>query len=223
MKIPTFFSMNVSANTLVLSESESHHAFHVLRLRTTDECCVIDAQGHKVRGKVNRDREIDVLERLDVPRPFGQMSWMVSLVGLEDLKQIVQAATFLGIFKIYVVHTQFSQSGVQESEKIMDKLQRVILSAQKVASIPYQPELIFSDLDKVLKQDGNSLVVFHQNGDRTVKPSRNGSVLCFGPEGGFSDSEIAQFKNHGAHVISLGDVNYPSTLVPIIATARLCS
>ena len=234
MKIPTFFSPDVSSSTIVLSDKEAHHAFGVLRVRSGDMCYVVDAQGHKIQGRVETDNQIEVFKRLRVARPFGEISWLVPLLELDDLKQIIQAATVLGIVQVHLVQTQFNQVSKRDPDKTMEKLQRVVLAAQKLASLPYQPELHLSflrvPLDSVFEGHKGSLLVFHQNAPQLLRSSSKEMssplkfpLLCFGPEGGFSDTEIEQFKNHKAHIISLGDVNYPSTLAPIVATTQVCN
>jgi 16S rRNA (uracil1498-N3)-methyltransferase len=224
MKVPTFYCESLSASRVILSESEAHHANKVMRVKVGDACFLINSIGERASGKHLKNNQVEIVEIEVMPRPFGQISWLIPFLVPEDLKVIIQAATPLGIETCFIVQTQFTQKSNRDLKKVLIKLAGVAQTAQKMASIPYVPKVVFSDLETVVGNHQSDILVFHQEAvELTLPKIQKNILLCFGPEGGFSDGEIALFLRKKASVVSLGYVNYRSTLAPLVATLASCN
>ena len=92
----------------------------------------------------------------------------------------------------------------------MDRLEAIAISAMKQSLRSWLPDIsVYHSLEKMLAvSDYSSILAAHEE----VKPDGNTGIpgddesmlLLVGPEGGFSDDEIALFKDKKAQLISLG-------------------
>lgn len=75
----------------------------------------------------------------------------------------------------------------------------------------------------IAKTEGSVRIAFHESGDGKMPRvhKTNAFALFIGPEGGFTDAEIAQLKTAGAHVVTLGDLVLRAETAAVVATTMV--
>jgi 16S rRNA (uracil1498-N3)-methyltransferase len=141
---------------------------------------------------------------------------------------IVQKATELGVHRLSVLTTRFSepQSSTERNQKQIARWQRIMLSACKQCKRgqpmellgPVSPDAIAPPADglALLLNEAEKTQSFH-----TLALNRPISSLCLviGPEGGWHPDEIALLIDQGAHSISLGPLTLRAETAVISALA----
>jgi 16S rRNA (uracil1498-N3)-methyltransferase len=209
---------------VAFSPEISHQILHVLRLQSGDEVEVLDNQGQVYLVTL----EIDA-ERKDVK---GMISHSVSAASLrqvnvslcfamtnrEKVEWILQKGTEIGLSAFYpfvssrtlVQSTSLSANKIERWERIIreaaEQSQRVRLP------VLYQPQSLEECLSERKEDHLISLLAWEGRDDdgkslrETVETVKTGRIALFvGPEGGFSEEEVAIAKASCCQVLSLGE------------------
>ena len=142
----------------------------------------------KEERKLNPPKEIDVF------LPF---------VRKQVLEEMIFDATMLGVNKIYLFRAERSQYQLSE---ISERFYKIIAQAMEIVEWQKTPNLeIVNDFEEHVDQ---SSVVLDKEGEIFESKFLGNKLKIFaGPEGGWSEKEKEFFKNKGAKMISLGNVN----------------
>jgi 16S rRNA (uracil1498-N3)-methyltransferase len=198
------------ATQFTLDEGESHHAVRVMRMGPGDSLEAFDGRGLCILAHItdpNPKRvRCDILDRQQMPLEPG--SSLILGIGLikkaERLEFALEKATEIGVGAIWL----FSADHSETSRIRQDRLQAHLVSAAKQSKRSYVPELRFySSLDALLTEsESRPIVLAHEKtGDSEIKsPIPQNALLLVGPEGGFSDREVALAQTFGAELCSLG-------------------
>ncbi len=224
-KTPTFIhpALSITLGEVILSDEECHHAYHVRRLSAGQACHVINAEGIKADGILHDGGRVIFDHVYESFRPFGNISWVIPVLALPQLKEVIQTSVFLGIHTVYIVPLKFSQP--IKNKGWIEKLQSICLHSQKVASLPFQPKIELIDLETVLIKHQQNSIVFHQGATQDISQLRKSEratqmpVLVFGPEGGLSCDEQTFFSDLKIPAYSVAGVNIPSRLAPGLLTS----
>jgi len=210
---------SVSADDILLDETESHHLKDVLRLRPGATILVFDGTGNeytcRVEGVQQRQLKLSILERTRPPveSPLD-LTLAQGLAQGDRYDVIIKKATELGVRRIVPLLTAHSvSSGIRSvSEVRLERWRRIALEATKQCgrtqlmeiSAPVEfdqflsklplPALVFSE------RGGDSLADLLSRWGRGAPPR----CLLIGPEGGWHESEIMAAQAAGATPVSLG-------------------
>ena len=212
-------------NTLVLDESETHHALHVLRVKTGERVVVLDGAGHEflceVRGTERKGMELAVRQT----NPLGPMSWAVTLIQAvtkaKSMDLIVQKATELGAARVVPILSDRSVPNLdgEGGEKKVDKWQAIAIDAIKQCGSPWLPRIDAPQTASAFLAQGErydlSMIASLQPGSRHPREYLDSFVsehkrrprslaIWVGPEGDFTPAELNAVKGAGAAPISLG-------------------
>jgi 16S rRNA (uracil1498-N3)-methyltransferase len=229
-KLPVFWVTSLHAEThdLILDDEEAHHAFRVLRLSEGAPCRVVDTQGHRALCTVLAGHQLHVREVENQSRPFGEWHWVVSWIEKAGIQEIVEHAVLMGVHSLRLVKADESQGYLRLSESHRQKLERVARSTQKLAGVAFQPLLLESSFEEALNLFRRArCYVLHEAAPvllpgQIQPPSPNTETVLFvGPEAGFSEVEYQRFVAQGLRCFSLGPINLPARLAPLIGTNRL--
>ncbi|HEY6727500.1 MAG TPA: RsmE family RNA methyltransferase [Polyangiaceae bacterium] len=150
----------------------------------------------------------------------------------DKVDRVVRDATQLGVQRIVLVETE--RSIPERSDKHRDKERRYVRIAVEAArqsgrgDVPVLagPESLESALESVA---GASMkLAFHASGDTGLRQSFSsrspepGSIAaCIGPEGGFSEAELAQLVRAGFLLVRLGPFILRTETAAIAALAAI--
>jgi 16S rRNA (uracil1498-N3)-methyltransferase len=211
----------LTQNKIELGLEESKHLRDVLRLREGDEVSVFDGEGKEYTCKVEkigRGKEackLTVTSEIKPPAPESKLDLTLAIALLkgEKLDLVIQKATELGVTKIVPLETKRAdvKTGKTDSSKKLERWNRIALEAAKQCGRARVPAIAepaeFAEFIKA--QDGMKLFFSEREGQslsgfisNNAKPDR--VIAVVGSEGGWEDTEIAQARGQGFHIITLG-------------------
>ncbi len=219
-----------------LSAEQAHQVFHVLRLKVGDTVVVLDgagmeydvklttASGRNVTGKI-------VAQRQATGEPAVQITLFQSLLAREKFEWVLQKGTEIGVVRFVPVQTERTLLRAKRIEpKKMVRWQRIVTEAAEQSHRGRIPKIEtpvtfvqalsqFGDFDRALiaatSGQARTLPDALAAGDRTPASV----AVLIGPEGGFSDEEIAQACRNGASSVNLGPRILRTETAAIIAPA----
>lgn len=203
-----------SGPTLALSPEETRHAA-AQRLRVGDAVALFDGRGHGAHARVanvgarGRGIEVEIGERFSAPAPSLSRVLYCALPKGERLATLLDMATQLGMTRF--VPLLCARSVVQPGAGWQVRAQRICIEACKQSRRLYLPELgepmpLAAAL--AAARETTPRVWFAHPGAST-RPSGgaipSGGVAMFvGPEGGFTEEEVAQAERTGVTRVELG-------------------
>lgn len=232
----TFYAppSSIRGSTLQLPDDEARHAIRVLRKQAGDEIVVVDGEGgwHRVRlDRVGRDRATGTI--LETRRGVGEPSYRLT-VGIGLLKNTNRFETFLekavelGVHRIVPLHTARTE---KESLKAQ-RSRNILVAAMKQCGRSWLPPL--SDpqpLPEVVTPGryDHMFIAHGQDPDAPLLPQAVDAdgfagvdmLMLIGPEGGFTDDEVAMVKERGGTEVSLGARRFRTETAGIVAAAGI--
>jgi len=243
------FVDQLQPDVIEVTESEAHHLLHVLRVRTQQQLVLFDGSGNVadavVESTSRRSVFCRVLERRSLPRASRtRLTVAVSPPKGDRLRWMIEKLTELGVAGIKLLGCERTVS--EPGETRLEKLRSTAAAASKQSQQAWIPDLQpLSEFRKVLSESlqlQQSIVIAHplkENAScgtaakQTVV--RTGAVaggmadtgeklLLIGPEGGFTDPEVASALDAGALQLHWpGAILRTETAAIVFATLLLSS
>lgn len=197
-----------------LSPDESQH-LRVLRLRPGATVRVFDGQGGEADATLIRLDEGGAMLELgeavhndrETPQP---VTLAVALLKGDKLSDVVRAGTELGVTTFQLLQTRHADVPEIGEQKLI-RLRRIAAEASKQSRRAVTPEVLAPMPIAELKLDGLELgsqgFLAHPGSEArlTERLDWSGPVtLVSGPEGGFSESEVASLVGRGFVAVTLG-------------------
>ncbi len=213
---------------VVLPDTEARHATRVLRLREGAEIVVVDGAGgwHRVRlVHTEIGRAIgDVVASERPPPPAPLRLALAVLKSDERFETAIEKATELGVTDIVPVISSRVEAGARFRG---ERARAVLVAAMKQSLRAHLPHLHApAPLATVV---GPRAVVLHEGAPLAdtlarmlaapVSDDAAPLTLVVGPEGGFTDAELAAAVAAGASVASLGAARLRAETAAIVAVA----
>jgi 16S rRNA (uracil1498-N3)-methyltransferase len=238
-----YSSEPITSERATLDGPEAHHLLHVMRAKVGDRVVVFDGSGDECDAEVARagraEVELRVLQRRTVDRelPF-ELVVGVSLPKGDRQKWLVEKLTELGVTALVPLVT--TRGVAQPTDSALERLERSVIEAAKqcgrnrlmrVAT----PQAVLSWFD-----EGQAAIA----GDLRSPPSRRfiahptgaslasfdlttplATQVAIGPEGGFTDEEVAAATAAGWQAVHLGEriLRVETAAVALAATLGLQS
>jgi 16S rRNA (uracil1498-N3)-methyltransferase len=203
----------VSENRAVLSGSHAQHLSRVLRARIGQEFDI--STGEKVRrGRITSilpDRiEFELGEAVDFSTSL-QAVVALSIFKFSRMEWAIEKCTELGVWRILPVIAQRTESHLAKAAlKRVERWRRIAREAAEQSRQVSTPEIMEPVKSKeVIASPGDTRIVLSEVEERTslreaLKSHSNEVTLAFGPEGGWTDAELEQFRRAGWTSASLG-------------------
>ena len=223
-----------------LPPEESHHALHVLRLRTGDSAAVFDGRGTELRVRltgVDPERvSFETLSTAKAPRPACRIRFGQALIKPAGMELLIQKLTELGVAEIWPIVSERSVAKPEGEKRISSRWQAIALSACKQSGqnwLPKIPEA--APLDTFLSAPDPAPPIARIIGSLqpearplstlVAEAKHQGAVSAFdvliGPEGDFSPAEIGRARSAGFRPASLGPLVLRSETASIFVAAAL--
>ena len=183
-----------------LSSDDRHHLERVLRIGPGEPMTVSDGCGRWAQCRMGADLELASEVRYEsVPEPVITVGFALIKGGRPEL--IVQKLTELGVDRIvpFVAERSIVKWDEHKAAKNVDRWRRVAREAVMQCRRVWMPEI--DDVKRFAALDLGD-VALAVPGGRAITDSEQ--VVLTGPEGGWSDAELAASPNHvglGAHVL----------------------
>jgi 16S rRNA (uracil1498-N3)-methyltransferase len=211
-----YFTEELSGEIAVLRGAEAHHLAHVLRARLGDEVVLFDGSGVECPARVQRlgrsEVHLQILSRETVDRELPMPLVLgVALPKGDRQRWLVEKAVELGVCRLAPLDT--ARGVAQPVESALVRLRRAVIEASKqcgrnrlmeVAAAHGWSEFLAA------APDGACRLIAHPGGNRLrsiVEMARSNTAgiwLAIGPEGGFTDQELAPATVAGWQPVDLG-------------------
>lgn len=207
----------IEGKLIELRDQEARHAAKVLRYREGDSIAVTDGEGVWYEGTVRKILErsvrVEIREQNRKKRSGPRLVLGMGIIKKRDrLEFAVEKAVELGAREIALFRSEHT---VKENVRI-DRLEAAALSAMKQSLRVYLPAVkILTDLESALKAYPKHMpLIAHEksngNGEPGIPESCSKAerlLLLVGPEGGFTEEEVAMVRSvkHAGQVVSLGE------------------
>jgi len=200
------------ARVLVAMPELVHQMNRVLRFRGGEEVFFLDGKGQRVHARLEsltkREADFVVLKREFQSAPKRRVTLAFGIPKKPaTLEWMLEKATELGVDALQPVVTQHGQ--VDRIPK-PDRLRSIVKEACEQSERWFFPELLepvsfesaLASSAVMLAGDARRGVPFSTVADRTLESD---VLLLIGPEGGFSEEELAMVESKGGTVVRLGE------------------
>ena len=239
MHVPRFFAPDARSQDLIpLSEEESRHLVRVLRMRTGDAALVFDGKGGQWHAQVaSIGARVATLERRDaspaVVEPAVRVTLASALLKGDQMDDVVRDATMMGvtaIVPIVTTHVVVPERAWRAGSPI-DRWRRVALASAKQCGRAVIPAILPVTLYGSLWTGAGHDIAIICAEPSVARPATGGgddsrpasALVCVGPEGGWTEDELAVADRNHAQRLSLGPRTLRASSAPIVALSALWS
>jgi 16S rRNA (uracil1498-N3)-methyltransferase len=235
-------SLDPGDETVVLPRDEGEHLTRVLRIGVGEMVSVFDGRGHEFLARVaaaaRRDVRVQLLSRIEPARELTVSIVLVQAVLKQDkMDDVVRDAVMLGVSAVQPLVTRRTETtaAVLRGARL-DRWRRVALASAKQSRRAVLPAIRTPlTLDAYLTDPPPSLRVMlvepaigsggtHDPESMRVLrdvPTPTEVAVLVGPEGGWTDGEVALAGAAGARLLSLGRLTLRADAVPVAAISVL--
>ncbi|KAF2340839.1 16S rRNA (uracil(1498)-N(3))-methyltransferase [Flavobacterium tistrianum] len=222
-----FFNPNIDSTTESFSfdKEESRHIIKVLRKKDGDILHVTNGSGLLFETQITLASDnkctVEVLSITNAEKPKFHLHLAVAPTKMNDrFEWFLEKATEIGIQEITPIFCDRSERKVINR----DRFEKIILSAMKQCNETFLPKLneaiSFKEFIK-RKQNGLSLIAHCEETDKkslkeVLKPNEDVTILI-GPEGDFSEKEIALALENNYKPVTLGNTRLRTETAAVVA------
>ncbi len=218
-----------------ISESDYTHITKVLRLGAGDRITVFDTESTEYEGTIT-DISTGTIAlqvhdiRLLRTEPGLELNLFQAILKGNKMDGIISQATQLGVSGIFPVISERTQ--VRSTAKV-DRWNKIARESTKQCG-RVTPPVVSEPVDFRdsfgLRKQSEVKIIFHENKDELLadytysltKPVNSVNVYI-GPEGGFSEKEVASAKENGYTVLGLGKRILRAETASVVSLALLQS
>ena len=222
--MPRFFvdSSDISPDgkTVTVSGDDAAHITRVLRMKAGERVTVCDENGREYETSVRETGERVLLDiktsKMSDREPPYRVTVYQALVKGDRFDTVLQKATELGATEFVPVITSRCVVSLdsREYDKKISRWQRIVYEASKQCGRGKVPRVLepMKINDALQRAARDTLPLFCYEGEGTEPlpdivesvASPAGVSVVIGPEGGFSDEEVAAAKECGMRLTGLG-------------------
>lgn len=209
-----------------LPQDEAAHCLRVLRLTQGDEIMLVDGEGCFYKARITatggKHCAFSVIEKQPQP-PLWKGHLCIAMAPTKNMDRtewFVEKATEIGVDEFYFLNTRYSERKVIKTERV----EKIVVSAMKQslkARKPVVHEMI--PFRQLVEMDfpGHKFIAHCHEGEKfplknQLSAERDALVLI-GPEGDFSEEEVALAMEHGFRPISLGPSRLRTETAALVA------
>jgi 16S rRNA (uracil1498-N3)-methyltransferase len=210
-----------------------HQLKNVFRLKKDDEIVLLDNSGFQYRCRIEllaKDEAVfEVLEvKENAIKPEREIYLYVSMIKKDNFEWVLEKGTEIGVsYFVPIISGRSIKTNFNHERGL-----KIVKEASEQSGRGTQPELreIISLNDALGEVEKNKMpaVAFHLEeglteaadfiANKLKKQSGASKVAIFiGPEGGWNDTEVEQFRKHGVNILSLGEATLRAETAAIVA------
>ena len=209
-----YVNLPLTLGPFMLDGPEAHHLATVCRLRPGDEVCLFNGDGHEYPARITHAARREItLEILAIEEPQRELTFTLEVAAplpKGDRSQfLIEKLSELGVTNFVPLTCARSNAHPREGKR--DKLERYVIEASKQCGrnvlmkiddlTAWESYCVRGNLDELR-------VLAHpceaQQMTALPRTPTTSTRIAIGPEGGFTDDEVALAIQHGWHTVSLG-------------------
>src|SRR5207244_2127945 len=205
----------LAVGPIVLDGVEAHHLATVCRLRPGTEVCLFNGDGRQYPARITAVARREVtLEIVGIEQPDRELPFALEVAAplpKGDRSQfLIEKLTELGVTQFVPLVCHYSNAHPRDSKR--DKLERYVIEASKQCgrNVLMKIDDLTNWADYAVRGDAGEIrILAHATSREHLFPSRerkrpeHTTRLAVGPEGGFTDAEVALALAHGWQPVSL--------------------
>lgn len=207
------FYGNIDDNAVLINEEEQQHIIKVLRIKEGEEIYITDGKGNLAFGKLRLEGKKASLNVIEIKETQADFSPKLHIAiaptkNIDRIEFFIEKATEMGISEITLINTEKTE----RKNLNIDKLRKQSIAASKQSLRTHFPVINdltkFSDFMATLDSETTFVAHCHENLDRenlNQIPNKPNITFLIGPEGDFSEKEIALLVDKGIKAVSLGN------------------
>lgn len=198
-----FTSEPIVGGRATLSGADAHHLAHVMRAKVGEAVALFDGSGCEYVARIQsigkRAVELVIIERREVDREsVTKLTLAVALPKGERQRVLVEKAVELGVYALVPLETD--RGVAQPTNTVVERLRRAVIEASKQCGRNRLMEIGEAQSWRtfVSTVPGDALRLVAHPGGKPLGEARSAMgtsaleiVAAVGPEGGFSDEEVA--------------------------------
>lgn len=231
MNLPLFYIEQVNVEDLLFTfpEESSKHIIQVLRMKMGERLKITDGAGYMADAEIVSDhRKHCQVKRLSIeyvkPASHQKCIAISPLKNTARFEWFLEKATEIGVSEIIPLICSRTEKQQLRTLRLRQVLQRAMLQSQQ-AWMPklWEPVSFTSFVNKPFE---GSRYIAHCEAeqDRSLLPvssDSNKSLILIGPEGDFTEAEIALALQEDYTPVSLGDSRLRTETAGIVAATLL--
>ena len=231
MALPFFYISNYDAaqKEIVLDEDTSKHVVQVLRMKAGEQLNLTDGRGNLFTCEITDDNKkhcsVSVTTTSCQQLTRRKVSIAISLLkNTNRFEWFLEKATEIGVGEIIPLICERT-----EKEKFrQDRLQGIVISAMLQSQQCWLPVLQepvqFENIEKWKSEKGKNFIAHCIDGEKaqlTNQLINQSSLICIGPEGDFTSTEIELALLHQFIPVTLGKTRLRTETAGVAAATLL--
>ncbi len=198
----------------------------VLRMKVGDHISLMTGDGTEIEGRITemtRSAIMGVIAGSKVPSPLlPQITICAAMTKRDTFEWMLQKCTEVGAYAfIPLVTDRVIKKPKDSPQRWRDILKEASEQSGRVTMPQLNEPMTFGQA--LGHTEGLTRIFMHESGGKQLpKLHKTSRVALFvGPEGGFSDQEIALARTAQAHILTLGDLIFRAETAAIVGTTLL--
>jgi 16S rRNA (uracil1498-N3)-methyltransferase len=236
-----FFVEQFTGTTAIMEGDAAHHLGHVLRGQTGQLYELSDGSAAwlaRIESVARNRVEFALLEQLPAPLPTADLTLLLSIVKFDAFEWAIEKATELGVNKIIPLAAARSEKGLlAAAEKRSRRWQKILLESSQQSRRLRVPRLLevakpaqafptqTPDFRLMLSERPDATTIRNSfaslNRPKNSRAALPSAALAIGPEGGWTDDELAAARAASFREASLGQLILRTETAVIAALATL--
>jgi len=187
MFTPTIFLPEINSNekSISLDDSKVHHLKNVLRIKEFDSVNISNGVGELFQGHFVKD-SVEIISQKKYLRKNEISIFVPHLREKNRFRFMIEKLVELNVSRLFIGKTQNTQNTKVDIKKIYNWA----ISAVEQSGTPFFPKIEITD--SINYKIFNSC--FDISGDKFDKEKANVNTFAIGPEGGWTNDELSNFK-----------------------------
>lgn len=239
--MPKFFvdARHILDTEIYIQDENVNHIKNVLRLGIDDEITINDRQGNDYKCIIKSIEQqcirAQIKEKhISDAEPNVDIILFQPLIKGEKMDWVIQKAVEIGVYKIITLSTDrcvVKIEGAKKSQAKVERWNKIAEAAAKQSGRGCVPEVVapmlFKDAMAYVKEHRLKAIIPYENektqGIRKVLQQEKSSTygVFIGPEGGFTEQEIAMAMAEGIQSVTLGNRILRSETASIVTLANI--
>lgn len=211
-KMKLFYG-EINGNKVIINDEEQQHIVKVLRMKDGEDIHVTDGKGKLASGKLIIEGKKAGIEISEIKENMPEFNPRLHIAiaptkNIDRIEFFVEKAVEMGISEITILQTEKTERKNVNIDKI--RKQAVAASKQSLRfHFPVINDLIkIQDFLKSIDPEHTFVAHCHENLERIALkniPKMEKLTFLIGPEGDFSEKEIAFLAENKVRAVSLGN------------------